>query len=189
MHSALSPRSHSALRFHLLALLLPVLVLGGVLLPSSAQAQNLIRQPGAHNQYQLEVEPQLGVRWNSHWYGGDSSGVGPGVRVNFPLMHNGPIDTINNNIAISVGLNTYFFNHDVVNFSVPVAFQWNFYFTDIISVFGEAGLVHDFYTRSNWSSFRFDPLFQGGGRFQFGKVGVVVRMGYPGASVGCNIQF
>jgi len=32
-------------------------------------------------------------------------------------------------------------------------------------------------------------VFQGGGRFQFGKVGVLVRVGYPMLSVGANFQF
>ena len=152
----------------------------------SAQAEGLIKRPGAHNRYSWELEPHLAFYWGS--YGGfNNAEVGPGIRAAIPFMHNGPIDTINNNIAISFGLDTYFPASDVL-LSMPVAFQWNFYFTDIISVLGEVGLVSNIWTGPG-GNFDVDPLFQGGGRFQFGKIGVLVRVGWPGGSVGCNIQF
>ena len=153
--------------------------------PSEAHAENLIKRPGAHNHYKFELEPHLSV-----WYGWgrrDNADFGPGIRASIPFMHNGPIDTINNNLGISFGLDTYF-PHDGVLLSAPVAFQWNFYFTDVISVLGEAGLVTNIWTGPG-DGFDLDPLFQGGGRFQWGKIGVLVRIGYPSLSVGCNIQF
>jgi hypothetical protein len=157
--------------------------------PGEAHAENLIKRPGAHNHYKFELEPHLAV-----WYGwgnGNDAEVGPGIRASIPFMHNGPIDTINNNIGISFGVQTFFPN-DAFLMSMPVAFQWNFYFTDVISVIGEAGLVTNFATNGGGpgdDNFDLDPLFQGGGRFQWGKIGVVVRVGYPTVSVGCNIQF
>jgi len=153
--------------------------------PSEAHAENLIKRPGAHNRYKFELEPHLGI-----WYGWgnrNDADFGPGIRASIPFMHNGPIDTINNNIGISFGLDTYFAN-DFVIISSPVAFQWNFYFTDVISVLGEAGLVFNIATEGP-DNFDLDPLFQGGGRFQWGRIGVLVRVGYPSISVGCNIQF
>jgi hypothetical protein len=162
-----------------------------------ARAENLITQPGAHNQYSWELEPQLvlavdGGRWNrgcnnNGCYGANS--FGPGVRVSIPFMHNGPIDTINNNIGISFGASTTFSGNNTTTLNLPVAFQWNFYFTDIISVLGEAGLNTAFGMWRGGSDLWIEPLIQGGGRFQFGKVGVLVRVGYPLLSVGANFQF
>jgi hypothetical protein len=153
------------------------------LAPSTASAsENLIKRPGAHNRYSVELEPHLSL-----YYGDWSNRVegGPGVRVAIPFMHNGPIDTINNNIGISFGADTYFPGGAFV-MRIPVAFQWNFYFTDIISVLGEVGLSTSF---GDLPDLWFDPIMSGGGRFQFGKVGVVVRVGYPEMTVGANFQF
>lgn len=186
-----------------------------VVSPRAAQAENLITNPGDHNEYKFEIEPQLvvrtaGPRWGRYYcdrwdgprgrpdpdcraYGyGGWAGVGPGVRVNIPFMHNGPIDTINNNIGISFGGSLTFHGYRGVNATVlnlPVAFQWNFYFTEIISVLGEAGLNTPITFWSGGAHFAVEPLLQGGGRFQFGKVGVLVRVGWPLLSVGANIQF
>lgn len=172
-----------------LALALAAAVTCLVSAPSEAHAENLIKRPGAHNHYKFELEPHLGFWWG--WGNRDDADFGPGIRASIPFMHNGPIDTINNNIGISFGLDTYFANagnNDFVIISSPVAFQWNFYFTDVISVLGEAGLVMNIATEGN-DNFDLDPLFQGGGRFQWGRIGVLVRVGYPAVSVGCNIQF
>lgn len=186
-------------------------------LPRSAQAENLITQPGAHNEYSFEIEPQLvlrtaGPRWGNYYcdryydepgpgrgdcrygYGGYGgwAGVGPGVRVNIPFMHNGPIDSINNNIGISFGGSLTFHGYAGYRATVlnlPVAFQWNFYFTDVISVLGEAGLNTPVTFWNGGSHFGVEPLMQGGGRFQWEKVGIIVRVGWPLLSVGANFQF
>lgn len=153
-----------------------------VLLPATeARAENLIRHPGAHPQYAFEIEPHLYFRY------GRDDGAGPGVRASIPFMHNGPIDTINNNIGITFGADLPFYRGGAL-LDVPVAFQWNFYFTDIISVAGEAGFVSSFWTGPG-GGFDLDPLFQGAGRFQFGKAGLLIRVGYPGVSIGANFQF
>jgi hypothetical protein len=171
-----------------------------VSLPGTAQAENLIKRPGAHNHYDWELEPQLVLRTSAPYggrgrygYRGGWTGFGPGVRVNIPFMHNGPIDEINNNIGISFGASTTFHpvyrGRDAVVLNIPVAFQWNFYFTDIISVLGEAGLNTPLTFYGGYTHFTVEPLIQGGGRFQFGKVGILVRVGWPLLSVGANIQF
>ncbi len=171
-------------------------------LPDTARAENLIKQPGAHNQYDWELEPQLVIRTTGWYYGGRYdrryrgyggwTGVGPGVRVNIPFMHNGPIDEINNNIGISFGGSTTFHGYaggSAMVLNLPIAFQWNFYFTDIISVIGEAGLNTPISFFRGGPYFGVEPLVQGGGRFQFSKVGIVVRVGWPLLSVGANFQF
>ncbi|MCH2109700.1 MAG: hypothetical protein MK135_10240 [Polyangiaceae bacterium] len=172
-----------------------------LLMSSSAFAAGIIRSPGQHNRYEFEIEPQLG-----YWYGNAAEGAGPSVRVAIPILQNGPIGTINNNIAVSFGAGSFFALSDCLSpdpfrycnvpgrslvwLSLPGAFQWNFYFTKIISVVGEVGLDFAIPVGSgNGRSLLVNPLFQGGGRFQFGKVGVLVRVGYPMISVGCNLQF
>jgi hypothetical protein len=172
---------------------------------SEASAANIIKRPGQHPQYDFELEPH-GI-WSWGWPG---DGPGLGVRANIPLFHNGPISSINNNMAIGFGLDVAWWEHDRghrwwrdrcrdvdwdgcdgTTVWVPVVLQWNFYLTDIISVFGEPGLA------ARFVSWEYDddfdpviPIFAGGARFQFGeRVGLTVRLGYPYASVGANILF
>jgi len=162
----------------------------GLVWTSPASAENLIKQPGQHNKYSWELEPHLYVRYGGFWghsHGG--AGVGPGIRASIPFMHNGPIKTINNNIGITFGVDVPFFFNNSVAFDVPVAFQWNFYFTKIISVIGEAGLLSSIWTGQGHTHFHAFPIVQGAGRFQFGKVGIVARIGYPSTTVGANFQF
>lgn len=164
-------------------------------LRQEAEAANLIKQPGAHNRYSWELEPQLVFRTGlPYWNGGgysNFSGFGPGVRFAIPIMDNGPIKTINNNIAISFGAATTWHGNgsQAMVLTLPVAFQWNFYFTEIISVFGEVGLSTPLTFGNGYTNFDVEPLFQSGGRFQWDKVGVIVRIGYPYFSVGANFQF
>jgi hypothetical protein len=201
--SSIASRSRLARAVSRLAAGLLAVALTWAAAPEDAQAQNLIKRPGAHNRYTWELEPQLVLRPGTPYIGPRGrgygwgyygwAGVGPGIRVNIPFMHNGPIDTINNNIGISFGASTtwhpVYASRDAVVLNLPVAFQWNFYFTDIISVIGEVGLNTPVTFWSGYTRFWVEPLFQGGGRFQFGKVGVVVRVGWPVLSVGANFQF
>lgn len=165
-------------------------LVGLTLLPAPAHAaENLIKRPGAHPAYKLEVEPHIALSWARPYAGVGRAGFGPGVRFSIPFMHNGPISTINNNLGISFGIDTLFPSGYNFVMAFPVAAQWNFFFTDIISVIAEAGFVGYISSYANTTVFDPDPYIQGGGRFQFGKVGLVVRLGYPGASVGANFQF
>lgn len=184
---------------------------------SDASAQNIIKRPGQHAHYSFELEPHGIYQWND-----PDDGPGLGIRATIPLMHNGPISSINNNIAIGFGLDMAFWDYggyryydrgrgryaacddgfgdgcDGWTMWFPVVFQWNFYFTDIISVFGEVGLTgrlmnwEDDYYGDYYDDDDFSLTFvgQGGGRFQFSdSVGLMVRIGYPYLSVGANILF
>lgn len=175
-------------------------------------AEVVIERPGQHRRYAVEIEPQLVLRYSSpyrrNWYNGrgpgdyywrSSAGFGPGLRVAIPFMHQGPIKTINNNIGISFGASTTFHGcycdagYRSTVFNIPVAFQWNFYFTEIFSAIGEVGLnsAIAFYSDAVGQNTQFfmDPLFQLGARAQFGVVGIVARVGWPFLSVGANFQF
>jgi hypothetical protein len=176
-----------------------------------------IKQPGAHPDYSVELEPHLIFDWAGHGWGGDDDAFGPGIRATIPFLDNGPISKINNNMGIGFGLDwahngnachrwrfngrwydNYDCSVDILEF--PVVVQWNFWLTPIISVFGEAGLTIE---RIHWdwepcpagydcsdSDTNIDPVFWGGGRFLFGKgssVGGVVRLGWPYVSLGVGI--
>ncbi len=142
-------------------------------LASVAQAETTIRHPGQHTQYSFELEPHLALDWfDSYWAG---QGIGPGVHVAIPLMHQGPISTINNNMAIKFGADLtfgngcyywngnnrgYYYNNDncsTTSLLLPIALQWNFYVTDIIVPFGEVGMA----IRHTWWSYD-GPCVTGG---------------------------
>ncbi len=182
-----------------------------------AHAQSVIRQPGNHPDYGFEIEPHLAFQWMNRF--GADSGFGPGVRFNIPFVHNGPIKTINNNMGISFGLDITFgdggygcyadsrrypgYDCNVTEIWLPVAMQWNFFLTKVISVFGEPGfaIAHRRWSYTwpcngnnaplcdpDYNSTSLQPVFWGGGRFMFSdKVGATVRIGFPMVTAGINI--
>jgi hypothetical protein len=174
-----------------------------------------IKRPGAHARYSLELDPHLVIQ---HANGPflDDEGIGVGLRASIPLMHNGPVTQINNNIAISFGGDIAFFGDDrgcrsVENTALgdecdgtslwlPIMFQWNFYFTKIVGAFGEIGPAVSYWTqdwvddcngtpceRTASDLDLFDFSVFVGGRFMFGeRVGMTVRLGWPYVSVGAT---
>ncbi len=200
--------AHSKLRLVLPGLVAFAAATATLSYGSDASAQNIIKRPGQHARYSFELEPHGIYQWNH-----PDDGPGFGVRMNIPLMHNGPISSINNNIAIGFGADVAFWEYehwrngawcgdrdrfgdgdcDGYTLWFPVVFQWNFYFTDIISVFGEVGLTGQY---ESWDNDFYDDDFdlnfvgQGGGRFQFNEtVGLMVRVGWPYGSIGAHILF
>ncbi len=141
---------------HPLSWLGPALVL---LAPAVSQAQSVIKNPGDHPRYSVELEPHFVFQWANR-FGGDD-GFGPGVRINIPFLANGPIPKLNNNMAIGFGLDLTFGDNNcrwwwnrydrnlwlnnadcsVTEFWLPVTLQWNFFLTKMISVFGEPGFA------------------------------------------------
>lgn len=174
---------------------LACVVFGLLSLPAIASAQ--IKQPGAHPNYPVEIEPHLVVQWNDY-APCTNTGFGPGIRATIPFLDNGPIPKINNNMGIGFGLdwahaglrnNCYGFapgsydgySTDII--SVPVVVQWNFFLLPKLSVFGEAGLVIQHYRwdyafdrgpgcngpycRYSNNTTDVDASFSAGGRFMF----------------------
>jgi hypothetical protein len=140
-------------------------MLGILAAPALASAQQ-IRQPGNHPLYSAELEPHLVVQWNDY-APCSSDAFGPGFRASIPILQNGPLPRINNNMAIGFGLDwahggiddgcrAYYFNNQFYGngftadvWTVPVVVQWNFFLLPKISVFGEGGLVFEHRT---WDS-------------------------------------
>jgi hypothetical protein len=167
----------------------------------SAKAEPMvIKSPGQHPQYSFEAEPHLLLGlWGVPGPGG-GTGLGVGFRGSIPIVDNGFVDTINNSVAISFGLDWVHYDVDNWcarywrgpvycgygdNFSIfwlPVMMQWNFYLTQHWSVFGEPGLalqVNDDHYNDN---FDIDLALYVGGRYHFSDAaGLTLRLGWPGA--------
>ena len=190
----------------------------------SASAAGIVREPGNHPHYSVELEPHFIWTWD--WLPRQAQdGLGVGLRASIPFFHNGPIDTINNNMAITFGFDWahssapcgpglrpppgyppgYYAGYNdcsANSYWFPVALQWNFFLTDIISVFGEPGLA---IAHHRWNHFvpcgpgalaceysdsetNLHPVLWGGARFMFGNTfGVTVRLGMPSISAGLSI--
>jgi hypothetical protein len=182
----------------------------------NAQAQSIIRQPGNHPPYSVDLEPHFLFSWDDSYWGG--GGLGLGMRATIPFLRNGPVSNINNDMGIGFGLdwathggcgggiwgpnfngNYYYYDCSGYSIYLPVVLQWNFYLTDIITVYGEPGFAfryaHWSYTWNGpnnpqyYSNGYVDPLpvFGGGAKFMFGKsIGLNVRASYPYFSVGVS---
>ena len=128
----------------------------GVSIPASAES--VIKTPGKHPDYSVEVEPHFVFQWANRW--GTDEGWGPGVRIGVNVANEGFISKVNDSVAVNFGFdltlsdnNCGWFWHrndprfrddfecSVTEFWVPVAMQWNFWLTDVISVFGEPGFA------------------------------------------------
>ena len=182
--------------------------------PGTVRAEGIIKHPGDHPKYSVELEPHGLLDWDGYYWGG--TGYGLGMHAAIPIVDNGPVSTINNNMAIGFGLDWSHFsenncvfvgggvviNGNICNASMnslrfPVYAQWNFFFTKVVGVLAEAGfgIYHSWYSfdtnvacpgcsYSHTSAF---PYFEGGGRFLFGdSIGVLVRIGYPFLTVGAT---
>jgi hypothetical protein len=137
----------------------------------NAFAQSTIRQPHAHPDYAVDIEPHLSFGFEPPgWPTG--AGIGAGVRVTLPVVRNGFVPSINNSVGISFGLDWVHYdggNQQTIGqctlwvqgpgstnvcaavggplggpsnyLYFPGAMQWNFWLSDKFSAFGEPGLA------------------------------------------------
>lgn len=178
---------------------------------SPAHAQSIIKHPGDHPDYKVELEPHGLFGWAAQWVG---NGLGVGLRATIPIVQNGFVKTINNSVGIGFGLDwlrydgCYFYDRrfgryegygcDASFFQIPVVMQWNFWLTPKWSVFGEPGLyvyhgVFDDYCDTRFvgcsapTRTSIDPALFAGGRFHFSDtVSLTMRIGYPSFSIGAS---
>lgn len=124
------------------------------------------------------------IRFELHatfvWYGG----VGGGGRVEFPLARNGIIEGVDDELALSVGAELYFFYAPgAVGIGVfpMLALQWNFYLSNVVSIFPELGLAFLFGPSRDryWGAF-IAPYLGLGLRLHFtARNAVLFRVGWP----------
>ena len=150
--------------------------------PSLAQAEEgIIKNPGDHPPYRVELEPHA-IFGFGNFFGRDTA-PGLGMEATFIIVENGFVKTINNNVGIGVGVNT-FFGPRVV-FAIPVVMQWNFFLSTHWSVFGEPGIGIAAGDRTVAY-----PIFLAGGRYHFTeRIALTMRVGYPWISVGVSFLF
>jgi hypothetical protein len=157
------------------------LVLLGLLVPWPASAEEtIIKRPGDHPRYALEVEPHLLVGWR-HF----RDGPGVGFRATIPIVHNGFVSSINNSVGIGFG-----FDLDPIrradHFAVPIVLQWNFWLSTHWSVFGEPGAAI-LLGEGRDKDRPVVPVVYAGGRLHFNEsVALTLRAGYPDIAVGIS---
>lgn len=178
---------------------LALAVVGGALCVTRlAHAEGIVDRPGYHPRYGVEVEPHLIVGWanidtndpipkridfNNH------AGFGPGLRLSIPLVDNGFISKINNNVAIGFGVDWAHYGSNADALWFPAVLQWNFFITDVITAFGEPGISLR-YSGNRDHPWNLEGVFQLGAKFMFSRyVGLTVRAGYPYFSVGVSMLF
>jgi hypothetical protein len=172
--------------------------------PGAAAAQ--INSSGRHTHYSAELEPHLVWQWTGDEAGVDD-GVGIGFRASIPIMQDGPVPSLNNNLAITFGLDWahvsdcwYGPNRDCGedDFWIPITLQWNFFLTPVVSVFPEFGLgFRDAVFNYNFdacdghrcrgSALELRPVLWFGARFRLSDpVAIVVRLGTPSLQLGVS---
>jgi hypothetical protein len=137
-----------------------------------ASAQNLIKREGAHPSYSTELEPHLGFDL--------PDGVGLGLRATFNVADQGFIKRLNDSVGVGVGADLGL--QGDTRLILPVAMQWNFWFTPQWSAFGEPGLALRFERRT-----RLHPHMAVGGRLNFNDdLAMTLRLGWPTSSLGVS---
>jgi hypothetical protein len=193
-----------AKRTHLVAL---ACLVAGVLLGSagSAEAQ---RRGARHPYYGVELEPHLVWQWTGDEWSRED-GIGVGLRASIPVIEDGPLISFSNNLAVTFGLDWAHFDDecrtagrwndcDEDDFWVPLAVQWNFFITDVISLFPELGLG---FRNAVWSNDYFCDrdddcddsdlevhlVFYLGARFRVGdRIALTMRLGTPSLLFGVS---
>jgi hypothetical protein len=164
--------------------LLPALA--AALFAPTSHAENLIERPGAHPKYIVELEPHLGIDTRV-------GGFGLGFRATFPVADRAFVPSINNSVAVGVGLDLgwvdgcYVYDRrgycydNAWDFVLPVVMQWNFWFSRNWSAYTELGIA----VANRAFGGQVIPVGAIGGRYLFSDhVGIVVRIGYPTVSLG-----
>jgi hypothetical protein len=149
-----------------------VLLSGSLAWHGQAQAQNLIKREGAHPSYDVELEPHLGFDL--------PDGVGLGMRATFNVADHGFIRRLNDSVGVGVGADFGISGRN--RLIIPVAMQWNFWFTPEWSAFGEPGLALRLDDKP-----RPHPHIAVGGRLNFNdSLALTLRLGWPVTSLGVS---
>lgn len=173
---------------------LAVVLLGA----EEAHAENLIKDPNAHPDYVVELEPHGNISpWRRRFgpygrgrrYGtvGDPE-FGAGFRASIEVADPAFIPKLNNTVAVSFGLDMTTCPPCRNDFTLylPIAtLQWNFFFTEHWSAFPDLGFT--IRTDGFYDYVYGDFVAMLGGRYHFNDdVALTMRIGYPFISVGAS---
>lgn len=119
-----------------------------------------------------------GVRPEVHLDLGYHADIGLGVRVDIPIVPEGLLQSVNDDLAVTVGADLLFDDGEVW-VGIPVGLQWNFYIKREWSVFPELGLALLF-GEGHHDDVGVEPLLAVGGRYHFSaRNALVLRIGWP----------
>jgi hypothetical protein len=137
--------------------------------------RSTIKSDSDHPAYAFEAEPHVVA---TPFQGG---GVGIGFAGTIVVKDDGFIKRVNDSIGVGFGAN-WTTNRDFV---LSAAMQWNFWFTEQWSAFGEPGIAVDTHDDVHvW------PNFGAGGRWAFSQnMTLTMRLGFPVSSVGVSFLF
>lgn len=141
---------------------------GSVSVPSGVAAQESIMIDG------VRPELHLGLDWEA--------AIGLGARLDIPIVADGFIHSLTDELALSPGAELYFDDHGDGELSIGgvLAAQWNFYLNPEWSVFPELGLTLIFRDRDRGADLALRPLFAGGARYHFGRRNaLLLRLAWP----------
>ena len=163
------------------------------------EAAASIKNPNDHPAYRAELEPHINSIFWRYDYSrpvgrrggrfknfGDPE-FGAGFRATIELADPAFIPKLNNTVGISFGVdvtNCQYCRRDLWVW-VPVTLQWNFFFNEHWSAFGDIGGVlrgDGFFT-----DVYADPAFMLGGRYHFNdNVALTLRLGIPFMTFGVS---
>jgi hypothetical protein len=164
----------------------------------------------------VELEPHLAVGFFDPPGIGTGDGLGPGLRLCFPLTDDGFLSKVNDSVALGVGADWVFYDgdgppradcarfvsapndtrvcvelgddsNDSNYVFFPVVMQWNFWLHQRASVFAEPGFA--LHLRRGVGDDDLGPsmVLQLGGRWHFlDPVALTGRLGYPTSSIGLS---
>jgi len=134
--------------------------------------RSTIKSDYDHPRYVFEAEPHFVV---TPFHDG---GVGAGFAGTFNIVDRGFIRRLNDSVGVGFGAN-WTTNDD---FILSAAMQWNFWFTERWSAFGEPG-----FAVGTHKDLKLWPHLGAGGRFAFTEtITLTMRVGFPVSSVGVS---
>jgi hypothetical protein len=173
--------------------------LSALLAAPLAQAGPLIiKQPGNHPDYKVELEPHLnlGLFHYGHRFKGYSGfgtpDFGAGFRATIKIADPAFVPKINDTVGITFGLDlggcSGSYCHGRFHVVSPVGLQWNFYLTREWNVFADLGFMLRFTGYSGIDNgVRADFFAMAGGRYMISdKLSLTFRVGYPFVSFGVS---
>lgn len=161
----------------------------------SAQAETIIKQPNAHPDYRVELEPHLDLvlfrrglvafkdQGRDAYFG--APGFGGGFRASIELGDPAFLPKLNDTVAISFGIDATSCSNCRHNAQLyfPIALQWNFYVFKQFNVFGEVGPL----IRTDFAGAVPDLYVAAGGRVPINDaVAFTFRLGYPFITLGAS---
>ena len=161
----------------------------------AARAGDTTRRADEAPRYRIEIEPRADAGID-RVYG--TTLFGAGLQLAVPILKNGFLDGVNDNVAIAFGADILRYN-DCVDRTcggtflvAPVAMQWNFFVADRFSVFGEPGVFfyRGFFEQPlSRSRAGFGPVVDVGGRYHLSdRFALTLRVGYPTTSIGLSFM-